>query len=275
VLFATCLTTESAALWQWQAPAMYEVLAVEAGLAAPGADFLERGLLWLKVQTIAELFFYTTLAAVKFAFLVFLKRRGRHVHRFNWLWWPVVTLILVFYVLCIGTVGYRCAHPEDLEGYCSARSADDTLAVLMVTCVLDVVSDFLSTNRSLQALLCLANHAVVLLLSVLLFQNIQLAFAKKLALLGSFVLALGTIAIAIARATETSLMDLSYRWLWTTIEPCMAITVLCLFASLVGGSFQAQKSAYKPTASYRGRKQERGVTPRVHMIPWGLDTKVG
>jgi hypothetical protein len=126
---------------------MYEVLAVEAGLASPDSTFVEKILTWLKVQLIAELFNHTALAAVKLALLLFFKPLGRNVNRFDWLWWSVVASVLLFYIISVGTMDFRCYIPtlEDIEGYCSSRpAADFNLAVLKVTCAFDVVSDFLS-----------------------------------------------------------------------------------------------------------------------------------
>lgn len=128
---------------------MYKILEVMAGLAAPGPDFFDKTLVWLKVQLISELFFYTGLTAVKMAFLLFFKRLGHNVNRFDWFWWPVVGLVLAQYFICIGTVEYRCLLPtlEDLAGFCSTRqSGDFTSVTLKFNCAMDVLSDFLSKS---------------------------------------------------------------------------------------------------------------------------------
>ncbi len=128
---------------------MYQILEIMAGLAAPGPDFLDKTFMWLKVQLISELFFYTGLTAVKLAFLLFFKRLGHNVNRFNWFWWPVVGFVLAQYFICIGTVEYRCLLPtvQDLVGYCSTReSGDFTSVTLKFNCAMDVLSDFLSKS---------------------------------------------------------------------------------------------------------------------------------
>ncbi len=128
---------------------MYMILQVMAGLAAPGPDFFDKTFLWLKVQLISELFFYTGLTAVKMAFLLFFKRLGHNVNRFDWFWWPVVGFVLAQYFICIGTVEYRCLLPtvEDLIGFCSTReSGDFTSVTLKFNCAMDVLSDFFSKS---------------------------------------------------------------------------------------------------------------------------------
>ncbi|KAK3302915.1 uncharacterized protein B0T15DRAFT_258943 [Chaetomium strumarium] len=244
-IFAASLTVVVAALWQWQAPSMYQVLQVMAGLAPPGPGFIDKMLLWLKVQLISELFFYTGLVAVKLAFLLFFKRLGHNVNRFDWFWWPVFGFVLAVYAVNLGTVEYRCllATVEDVVGYCSSRqSADFTAITLKFNCAMDVFSDFL-----------------IILIPVWLLWNVRIAFAKKLAFFGLFSLSLVTMAIATARAadlTATSwdngVIDPSYLWMWTAIEPCIAIAVSCLsaFPQLFAASVNANKPAYKPTDTY-------------------------
>ncbi|KAK3293113.1 uncharacterized protein B0H64DRAFT_403529 [Chaetomium fimeti] len=244
-IFATSLTVVVAGLWQWQAPAMYEILEVMAGLAPPTPDFADKTLRWLKVQLIAELFFYTGLTAVKLAFLLFFKRLGHNVNRFNWFWWPVVIFVVAIYAVCLGTVEYRCLLPsiEDVTGYCSSPELGNFTAItLKFNCAMDVFSDFL-----------------IILIPVWLLWNVRIAFAKKLAFVGLFSLSIVTMAIATARAADLAattwdngVIDPSYLWMWTAIEPCIAIAVSCLsaFPQLFAASVNASKPVYKPTDSY-------------------------
>ncbi|PSR75301.1 hypothetical protein BD289DRAFT_399406 [Coniella lustricola] len=245
VVFAAILTVVVAALWQWQAPAMYEILDVEAGLAAPGVDFIAKTELWLKVQLISELFFYTSLTSVKLAFLLFFRRLGANVHHFSLLWWPIVALVGILYIICIGTVEYRCLLPklEDITGYCSSKTSGDfTVITLKFNCAMDVLSDFL-----------------IILIPICLLWNVHIALSKKIALIGLFSLSLVTMAIATARAADlaatswtNNVVDPSYLWMWTAIEPCIAIAVSCLsaFPQLFTASTNANKRVYKPTDSY-------------------------
>lgn len=244
-IFAASLTVVVAALWQWQAPAMYQILEVMAGISPPTPDFFDKVLLWLKVQLIAEIFFYTGLTAVKLAFLLFFKRLGHNVNRFEWFWWPVVGFVLAIYAVCLGTVEYRCLLPtvEDIMGYCASKEASAfTALTLKFNCAMDVLSDFL-----------------IILIPVWLLWNVRIAFAKKLAFVGLFSLSLVTMAIATARAAELAattwdngVIDPSYLWMWTAIEPCIAIAVSCLsaFPQLFAASVNANKPAYKPTDTY-------------------------
>ncbi|KAK3986952.1 hypothetical protein QBC44DRAFT_332243 [Cladorrhinum sp. PSN332] len=244
-IFAASLTVVVAGLWQWQAPIMYDILKVMAGLAPPGPNFVDQTLMWLKVQLIAELFFYTSLAVIKLAFLLFFKRLGTNVNRFNWFWWPVVVFVVIVYAVSLGTVEYRCLLPtfEEVMGYCSSQKASNfTALTLKINCALDVISDFF-----------------IICIPVWLLWNVRIAFAKKMAFVGLFSLSLVTMAIATARAAELAattwtngVIDPSYLWMWTAVEPCVAIAVSCLsaFPQLFAASVNANKPAYKPTDTY-------------------------
>ncbi|KAK4460393.1 hypothetical protein QBC42DRAFT_348055 [Cladorrhinum samala] len=244
-IFAASLTVVVSGLWQWQAPEMYKILPVLGGFAAPGADFVDKTLTWLKVQLIAELFFYTALTAVKLAFLLFFKRLGHNVDRFKWFWWPVTVFVVATYAVCLGTVHYRCLLPtfEDVVGYCASKeSGDFTVVTLKFNCAMDVLSDFL-----------------IMLIPIWLLWNVRMAFAKKMAFVGLFSLSIVTIGIATARAADLAattwdngVVDPSYLWMWTAIEPCIAIAVSCLsaFPQLFAASVNASKPAYKPSDTY-------------------------
>ncbi|KAK3946142.1 hypothetical protein QBC46DRAFT_402509 [Diplogelasinospora grovesii] len=246
VILATILTTVVAGLWQWQAAPMYQILNVAAGLEAPAADFFDKEFLWLKVQLSAEILFYTSLTAVKLAFLFFFKRLGNNVNRFNWYWWPVVLFVLAIYFVSMGNIQYRCLLPtaEDLLGYCISDDANNFTAItLKFNCAMDVFSDFL-----------------IILIPVSLLWNVRMRLAKKMAFVGLFSLSLVTMAVATARAADldatkwdNGVHDPTYLWLWSAIEPCIAITVSCLsaFPQLFAASTRGNKPVYTPTDSYR------------------------
>ena len=68
----------------------------------------------------------------------------------------------------------------------------------------------------------------VILIPVWLLWNVRIAFAKKIAFVGLFSLSLVTMAIATARAADLAattwdngVIDPSYLWMWTAIEPCV------------------------------------------------------
>ncbi|KAH8769108.1 hypothetical protein F5883DRAFT_352254, partial [Diaporthe sp. PMI_573] len=188
VIFAFILALITAALWQWQAPAMYWILGVLAGTEQPTslADVFKKQKLWLKVSLVVQLFFYTSLTAVKLSFLIFFRRLGDRVPKFNWFWWPVVLFVLAIWFTSIGNTQYQCelGSIEVLNGYCTTEPANNFTAItLKVNCALDVLSDFL-----------------IMMIPVVLLWNVKMRLGRKLAFIGLFSLSLVTVAVAIARA---------------------------------------------------------------------------
>jgi hypothetical protein len=160
VLFAFVLALITAALWQWQAPSMYWLLGALAGTeqSTSLADVFKKQKLWLKVSLVVQLFFYTSLTAVKLSFLLFFRRLGDRVPKFNWFWWPVVLFVLAIWFASIGNTQYECelGSTELLNGYCSTEPANNFTAItLKVNCALDVLSDFLSKKQKPNAHLLL------------------------------------------------------------------------------------------------------------------------
>lgn len=128
---------------------MYWILAVDAGTAAPAADILSKQIVWLRVSLAVEIFFYTSLTAVKLSFLFFFRRLGENVRRFNWYWWPLTMFVLAIWVAAIGNVQYKCEVGSIVQlntGFCVSEAASRfTSDTLKANCALDVLSDFLST----------------------------------------------------------------------------------------------------------------------------------
>ncbi|KAI0543429.1 hypothetical protein F4679DRAFT_568787 [Xylaria curta] len=234
------------ALWQWAARDMYYVINVQAGLATFEADFYERVKRWLLVSLIVELFFYTSLVLVKFAFLFFFRRLGNGIDYFRYVWWPVAALSLISFLASVGDVNYRClVGPLDVVlGECNTAGVIDwTDRTLKANAALDVASDFLT-----------------MLLPVILLWNVRIRWTKKLAFFGLFSLSIITITIAIVRVASIGLTkrpdgqdDVSYLWLWSAIEPPVAIVVSCLsaFPQLFAQSPRNQKSSFTPSETYR------------------------
>jgi hypothetical protein len=146
-VFAWILVLVTAALWQWMVDDMYYILNISAGLAAPDANFFPRLIMFARIQLVVQLFFYTTLFAVKLSFLFFFRRLGQRVRGQQYIWWPVLFFSVVSYVVSIGDIQYICelGPAETLTTYCNTDSATIlSVATLKANCALDVFSDFLS-----------------------------------------------------------------------------------------------------------------------------------
>lgn len=135
---------------------MYYVLKISAGVTAPGADFFPRLTSFARVQFAVELFFHTTLFAVKLSFLFFFRRLGQRVQGQQYIWWPVLFFSVASYAVSVGDIQYACelGPAETLVTYCNSASATNyTAATLKINCALDVFSDFLSMLQFISRLL--------------------------------------------------------------------------------------------------------------------------
>ncbi|KAI5861436.1 hypothetical protein GGS23DRAFT_576801 [Durotheca rogersii] len=242
---AFVLVLITGALWQWEAREMYYVIDVQAGLANFEPDFFDRLKRWLVVSLVVELFFYTALILIKFAFLFFFWRLGSDINYFRHVWWPVAFLSLASYLGSVGDVNYKCllGPEETIMGQCTTlEEIDWTDMTLKVNCALDVLTDFL-----------------IMLLPAILLWNVRIRWTKKLAILCLFSLSIVTITIAIVRVASIGLTkrpdgndDVSYLWLWSAIEPPVAIIVSCFsaFPQLFAQSTRNMKPAFTPSETY-------------------------
>lgn len=149
-IFAWILVFITTALWQWKAADMYYILDVSAGLATVDAEFFSRIVPFARMQLVVNLFFYTTLVAIKFSFLFFFRRLSQRVHGQQYVWWSVMLLTVASYLVSVGDIEYECelGSAETLVTYCNSAAATTfTTDTLKANCALDVLSDFLSTLK--------------------------------------------------------------------------------------------------------------------------------
>ncbi|KAI2631478.1 hypothetical protein GGS26DRAFT_591351 [Hypomontagnella submonticulosa] len=224
---------------------MYYVINVESGIEAFKPDFFERVERWLLVSLIVELCFYTSLISIKLSFLFFFWRLCSVINYFKYIWWAVLFCSLASYLGSVGDVNYKClVGPVDtILGECNAPELIDwTNMTLKVNCAFDVFTDFL-----------------IMLLPAILLWNVRIRWSKKLALLALFSLSIITMVIAIVRTATIVLNrrpdgndDVSYLWLWSAIEPPVAIIVSCLsaFPQLFTQSSRKQRPAFTPSDTY-------------------------
>lgn len=260
-LAAYVLSLATAVLWQWVAADMQYVLtfAVVRLFNPPSPTnpppspeeyqgFITAQIRWLRVCLAVELFFYTGLTLVKLSFLFFFRRLGDRVDKLRYLWWPNVFFTLAIYFVCVGTVQYEClvGSVDKINGWCNTKPGIDfTTATLQANAVLDVVSDLF-----------------ILAIPITLLWDVRMKWPKKLTFMALFSLSVVTMAIAIVRAVDitrtkwvTGQNDPTYLWLWSAIEPCIAIAVSCLsaFPQLFAQSSRSatKPAAFSPTDSYK------------------------
>lgn len=149
---ALALALASAILWQIHAQAMFDLMAVSAGIKMPGADFVTNSEAYSKASGVVIILFYSTLWSVKFSFLLFIRRLGSHVAKVEFLWWPITVFTICTYFACIGTIQYNCLFVPltTIETKCTTDSAVNFQQItLKLNCVWDVLSDALSKFSSL------------------------------------------------------------------------------------------------------------------------------
>ncbi|KEY71895.1 hypothetical protein S7711_09955 [Stachybotrys chartarum IBT 7711] len=263
VLFAYAMSLSTAVLWQWTVSDMYRVLMYAA--TAPAAplpstapngppsqdtlDIFDMQLRWLRVCLVVELFFYTGLTSVKLAFLFFFRRLGQNAHNLRYLWWPNLLFTLAVYLVCIGTVQYEClvGSLQRINGWCNTEPAIYfTTVTLQVNAALDVISDLFSNSPS------------PFVFPRTMANELHRKWPKKLAIMSLLSLSVVTMAIAIVRAVDitrtkwaTGQNDPTYLWLWSAIEPCVAVSCLSAFPQLFVHSSRSTKPVFTPSETYK------------------------
>ena len=150
IVFAWLMMLATAIDWQIISGLMYQFRSVVGGQVwPPPSTFVQDTQNFFKGSLAALIFFYTGLWAVKLSFLFFFKRLGHNVQQQKLIWWPVFTLTVATYVVCIGDIQYGCLVVPLTELYkkCTTESSIDyERATLKANCILDVMTDFLSQS---------------------------------------------------------------------------------------------------------------------------------
>ncbi|ATZ53909.1 hypothetical protein BCIN_09g06670 [Botrytis cinerea B05.10] len=231
---ALALALASAILWQIHAQAMFDLMAVSAGIKMPGTDFVTNSEAYSKASGVVIILFYSTLWSVKFSFLLFIRRLGSHVAKVEFLWWPITVFTICTYFACIGTIQYNCLFVPltTIETKCTTDSAVNFQQItLKLNCVWDVLSD-----------------ALIMIIPISMLWGTQMKMKRKITFGIIFSLALITVIFAIVRTTVVSSLtrmpDTSWLYMWSAIETTIAIVVVCLAS--IRGLFSKEENV-KPT----------------------------
>ena len=143
------LTTTS--LWQVQAEHLYQLISVITGKLIPPPSIKEDTEHYLKAVVGVYMLFYSTLWTVKLAFLLFFRRLSENVAGQQKLWWGVTAFTVATYIVCIGTLEYKCLTNsfEYVSQKCTAPSVIKyELDTLKVNTAFDVLTDYLSAIQT-------------------------------------------------------------------------------------------------------------------------------
>ncbi|KAI0426695.1 hypothetical protein F5Y09DRAFT_350983 [Xylaria sp. FL1042] len=241
VIFAWILALLSAILWSFVSPYLYFFFEVISGRRPPGPHFVLNTEQYYIGQLIVVIFFYTGLWSVKLSFLMFFNRLSKNVDARRYLWWTAFVATIATYLICIGTIQYKClVRPlEELMAHCSSDiDIDFTLVTLKVNTALDVFTDTL-----------------IMTIPISLVWTVRIRWEKKLALIAIFSLVLVTISFAIIRVIVVSKLtrqpDVSWLYLWSSIEQNIAIIVACV--SAFPQLFTNSQRTAKPVFTYSRR----------------------
>jgi hypothetical protein len=148
VIFALTLALASAIVWQIFAKDMFQLMAVASGQSLPGRTFVADSEDFAKASIAVNIFFFSSLWAIKISFLVFFKRLVKNVRRQELLWWPIFGFTVATYFASVGTISYGCLTLpiEEIMAKCSRDSAVSYQQIMLkLTCAWDVTTDFLSS----------------------------------------------------------------------------------------------------------------------------------
>lgn len=210
VIFAWLLALLTAIGWQVFARYMYQFKAVTRGKLWPEpVNFVKNSEKYYRGSVIVNVFFYTSLWAVKFSFLLFFRRLGKNVsgwHRA--FFWTVLGFTIATYLVCLGDIHYSCLTSplSELAQHCSTKSAVHfQLVTLKINCAADVLTDYM-----------------IMAIPIGLLWTVQMSLRKKMALMGIFSLAVITTIFAIVRITSVSKtthhVEASWLYMWNSIE---------------------------------------------------------
>ncbi|KAL9002679.1 MAG: hypothetical protein Q9188_004405 [Gyalolechia gomerana] len=151
VIFAWLMALFTAIDWQIVARYMYQFISITSGqLWPPPASFVKDTENYYKGSVVVLVFFYTSLWAVKFSFLLFFRRLGHNVTGWHKVfWWSVFGFTVATYLVCIGDIQYSClAVPlPKLFQHCSTDGAIHyQLVTLKFNCAVDVLTDYMSQS---------------------------------------------------------------------------------------------------------------------------------
>lgn len=151
VLLALLFVLTNAIIWQNEAPNMYYIMGVTAGVVLPDENAANVAQSWFKSMLAVLILFYSALWSIKVSFLLFFRRLGKNVQGQKRIWWPVFGITLATDFACIGTIQYAClvSSLEYLTAHCATPAATSFQQItLKLNCAWDVITDCLSRSMS-------------------------------------------------------------------------------------------------------------------------------
>ncbi|RDL38406.1 uncharacterized protein BP5553_02746 [Venustampulla echinocandica] len=242
VVIGWLLILGSSIVWRYAERAMYLSIEVAAGQLSPleYTTYIPDTEHYMKSTVAIIILFYSSLAAIKISFLLFFRRllSGVHIRVLMIQWWVVFGITIVTWIACIADTQYKCLAAPYIKivQECTKQwSVNFQRITLTANCVMDVVTD-----------------ALIITIPVAILWNTRIPMKHRLALAGLFGLTIVTMTFAIVRVavvlSATEQADVSWLYMWSAIEPPIAVIISCLisFRALFGSAAVRTR----PTGSY-------------------------
>ncbi|KAH6847190.1 hypothetical protein B0I37DRAFT_374445 [Chaetomium sp. MPI-CAGE-AT-0009] len=248
MLVALTLHSAQAVLIQLYVGYMYDVEAVEKGnLSKIGPDFLANSnKAFIAIGAGINITVISVLI-VKLNFLLFFKRLGAHIRKFNIAWWIVTAFTVGGAIVLIGFQEFRCFFGGIEHIFSNHCVAEPVLRRIFIKCIFSAVVDAVS-------------DMLILCFPIWILWGSGISMRKKLALTFVFSLVWFTIAITIVRGSVfheqysmagVQSQSATFTWFWFHVELSVAFLVACIV------SFRSLFVRRAKESALRQEQQER------------------
>ncbi|KAI1746707.1 hypothetical protein F4782DRAFT_41077 [Xylaria castorea] len=227
ILLALLMHSTEAILIQIYIPFVYKLESVQNG-EIPGPNFFSvarEGFVGVGTGILITIF---GVLIIKLNFLLFFRRLGTHISKFNFLWWSVLVFTVAGTITQVGTLQFGCFFGDVnyIFSQCSTPETNKRSKINSIySSVVDALSDFL-----------------IIALPVAILWTSRINRRQKYILSGIFSLVFITIAVTIVRgsvfhaaynseisATGTQTFpSLTFTWFWFYTEFTVAFLIACI-----------------------------------------------
>ncbi|KAF2675980.1 hypothetical protein K458DRAFT_380632, partial [Lentithecium fluviatile CBS 122367] len=248
VVLAFAFTLATAVTMQLTSLYMYQLEYVRVGLIyPPPSTFMSDTGKYFKGTVAMAVFFPCTLWSVKFAFLLFFWKLVNKIRSLRWHWYAAFAFTILSFAGAFAATDWKCiASPvEIIFAECATRDSGVRMKFFMwFICAIDVFSDML-----------------IMSIPIVMLWQIRLPMRKRLSLVALFSLVCVTMAIAFVRASQITTYkgqpDNSRTTLWTFVEQCISVIIVCLGSIRVLFT-QEQHKANRPSFPCPPQHQQFG-----------------
>ncbi|KAH6615517.1 hypothetical protein B0J18DRAFT_387754 [Chaetomium sp. MPI-SDFR-AT-0129] len=279
MLIALLMHSAEAILIQLFVGYMYDVEAVEKGdFSVVGPDFFpnsKKGFVGLGTSVNLTII---GVLIVKINFLIFFKRLGAHIRKFNIAWWCVLVFTVAGAITQIGMQTFGCFFGSTDYIFSPNCAAEPALTRIFINAIYSAVIDAVS-------------DILIVCFPVWILWGSGISLRKKIALTFVFSLVWLTIAITIVRGSifhqqysmaasgeAATMQSATFTWFWFYMEFSVAFLIACLvsFRSLFVQRAKKesqprqerawQEAAYRSAMRRAQLRKEKGLMGKWHAL---------